>query len=122
MAATIVYLPGFNSRPASAKAPQLARGIAARDPRSRPAYFVPQLHHRPALAMREVVAWVDATNRHAGNKGLAFVGSSLGGFYATFLAEHYGASAGLVHPAIRPAERLASHLGPQRHTGSGGSD
>jgi predicted esterase YcpF (UPF0227 family) len=84
MSTAIVYLHGFNSGPASVKAQQLARGIAALDPRSRPAYFVPQLHHRPALAMREVLAWVDAKNSHVGNKGLAFVGSSLGGFYATF--------------------------------------
>jgi len=69
--------------------------------------------------MREVMAWVDATNSDVGNKALAFVGSSLGGFYATFLAEHYGAKAVLINPAIRPAESLASYLGPQRNTVSG---
>src|ERR1700681_451443 len=119
MPTTIFYLHGFNSGPASIKAQQLGRGIAALDPRSRPAYFVPQLHHRPAVAMREMMAWIDTANSHAGNKGLAFVGSSLGGFYATFLAEHYGAKAVLINPAIRPAESLASYLGPQRNTVSG---
>ena len=119
MSGTIVYLHGFNSGPASVKAQQLGRGIAALDPRSRPAYFVPPLHHRPAVAMRSLMTWIDTANIRAGNKGLTFVGSSLGGFYATFLAEHYGAKAVLINPAIRPAESLASYLGPQRNTVSG---
>ena len=113
MSTTIVYLHGFNSGTASAKAQQLGREIAALDPQSRPAYFVPQLHHRPATAMREVMAWVDAANAHSGNDRLTFVGSSLGGFYATYLAERYGAKAVLINPAIRPAKSLASYLGPQ---------
>jgi predicted esterase YcpF (UPF0227 family) len=119
MSATIVYLHGFNSGPASAKAQQLGREIAALDPRSRPAYFVPQLHHRPAVAMREMMAWVDNAISYSGETRLTLVGSSLGGFYATFLAEHYGAKAVLINPAIRPAKSLASYLGPQRNTVSG---
>jgi len=119
MPATIVYLHGFNSGPASVKAQQLGRAIATLDPRSRPAYFVPQLHHRPAVAMRSLMTWIDTANIHAGNKGLTFVGSSLGGFYATFPAEHYGAKAVLINPAIRPAKSLASYLGPQRNPVSG---
>jgi uncharacterized protein len=119
MSATIVYLHGFNSGPASVKAQQLGREIAALDTLSRPAYFVPQLHHRPAAAMREVRAWVDAANSHVDNNRLTFVGSSLGGFYATFLAERYGAKAVLINPAIRPAKSLASYLGPQRNMVTG---
>lgn len=119
MSATIVYLHGFNSGSASAKAQQLGREIATLDPRSRPAYFVPQLHHRPVTAMREVMAWIDAANAHSGNDTLTFVGSSLGGFYATFLAERYGAKAVLINPAIHPAKSLASYLGPQRNPVTG---
>src|SRR5260370_25427690 len=69
--------------------------------------------------MREMIAWVDTANSFAGNNGLTFVGSSLGGFYATYLAEHYAAKAVLINPAIRPAKSLASYLGPQRNTVSG---
>ena len=119
MSATIVYLHGFNSGPASVKAQQLGREIAALDPLSRPAYFVPHLHHRPAAAMREVMAWVDTANSHSGNDTLTFVGSSLGGFYATFLAERSGAKAVLINPAIRPAQSLASYLGAQRNMVTG---
>jgi predicted esterase YcpF (UPF0227 family) len=119
MPATMVYLHGFNSGPASVKAQQLGRGIAALEPRSRPAYFVPQLHHRPAVAMREMMTWVENAISHSGETRLTLVGSSLGGFYATFLAEHYGAKAVLINPAIRPAKSLASYLGPQRNPVSG---
>jgi uncharacterized protein len=106
----MVYLHGFNSGPASAKAQQLGNAIAALDPRSRPAYFVPQLHHRPATARRELMAWVDAANCPSGNDTLTFAGSSLGGFYATFLAERYGAKAVLINPAIRPAKAESGSL------------
>jgi predicted esterase YcpF (UPF0227 family) len=117
MAATIVYLHGFNSGTASVKAQQLRAAIAALEAKSRPEYFVPQLHHRPARAMRETMAWIDAVQRDPGT--VTFVGSSLGGFYATFLAERYGARAVLINPAIRPARSLASYLGPQRNPATG---
>lgn len=119
MSATIVYLHGFNSGPASVKAQQLGRGIAALDPQSRPPYFVPLLHHRPAVAMRELTAWVDSAINHSGDTRLTFVGSSLGGFYATFLAERYAAKAVLINPAIRPAKSLASYLGRQHNPVTG---
>lgn len=48
-----------------------------------------------------------------------FVGSSLGGFYATYLAEKYGLKAVLINPAIDPHVGLRAYLGPQKnlHTG-----
>jgi hypothetical protein len=47
------------------------------------------------------------------------VGSSLGGFYATHLAEKHRAKAVLINPAIEPHVGLRAYLGPQRnlHTG-----
>ena len=48
-----------------------------------------------------------------------FVGSSLGGFYATYMAEKHGARAVLINPAIDPHIGLRAYLGPQKnlHTG-----
>jgi hypothetical protein len=43
------------------------------------------------------------------------VGSSLGGFYALYLAERCGAKAVLINPALGPHESLAPYLGPQRN-------
>jgi uncharacterized protein len=106
---TIVYLHGFNSGPTSIKAQALGQAIAALPDSLRPEYFVPRLHHHPAAAMRAVAAWLD-TREHA---ALTFVGSSLGGYYATHLAEKFAAKAVLINPAIRPYDDLLPYLGPQ---------
>jgi uncharacterized protein len=113
--ATLVYLHGFNSSPQTVKGRKLA--AAAAGLANPPRVYVPALHHRPALAMRDVRAWVDANV--ADPSALTFVGSSLGGYYATFLAEAFAARAVLINPSVRPASSLAAHLGPQRnlHTG-----
>ncbi len=108
----IVYIHGFNSSPLSSKA-QLMKGKL--EALGRGAEFVaPALPHRPAQA----VALLDAlAARHPG-AGLA--GSSLGGFYATWLAEKHGLKAVLVNPAVRPYELLRPALGMQKnlHTGA----
>ena len=114
-APAIVYLHGFNSAPQSVKGQMLARAAAAlADP---PRFHLPQLDHRPARAMRDVRAWIDA--EAPGGQGLTLIGSSLGGFYATRLAETYGARAVVINPAIRPYEDLRPFLGRQRNLYTG---
>jgi predicted esterase YcpF (UPF0227 family) len=113
---TLVYLHGFRSSPASVKARQLREAVAALAAADRPTLLVPELDHRPARAMASIlarVAGIDATT-------LTFVGSSLGGFYATHAAERLGARAVLVNPAIRPYEDLRPYRGRQvnLHTGA----
>lgn len=115
MAATIVYLHGLNSAPASVKARALGEAIAALPDGSRPEYAVPQLSHRPASAMRAVSEWIDERKPAV----LTFVGSSLGGFYTTWLAERYGANAVMINPSVRPFTDLERYLGPQRNLYTG---
>jgi predicted esterase YcpF (UPF0227 family) len=100
--ATLVYLHGFNSSPQSVKGRKLA--VAAAALTEPPRVHIPTLHHRPAAAMRDVCAWVDVNV--AEHAALTFVGSSLGGYYATWLAEKYGARAVVINPAVRPATSL----------------
>ena len=111
----IAYLHGFNSGPASAKGQALARAIAALPVAIRPEYFLPRLPHRPVEAMRAASRWAES----AECEELTFVGSSLGGFYATRLAEAHGAKAVLVNPAVDPERTLAPHLGPQHNPSTG---
>jgi len=112
---SLVYLHGFNSSPQTIKGQLLARAAAALP--ARPRFHLPALPPRPAQAMRLVSEWVDANVER--DAPLTFIGSSLGGFYATYLAEKRGARAVVINPALRPNVSLESFLGPQRnlHTG-----
>lgn len=55
------------------------------------------------MALQGVAAWP--------RDAMAVVGSSLGGFYATHLAETLGCKAVLLNPAVNPARDLAAHIG-----------
>ena len=111
----IAYLHGFNSGSASLKGRQLGKAIAGLPAAARPEYHLPKLAHRPALAIRAVSSWVESGAR----ENLAFVGSSLGGFYATHLAERYGTKAVLINPALAPDRDLAAYLGTQSNPYTG---
>jgi uncharacterized protein len=111
----IIYLHGLNSDPGSVKARALGAAISALPPAVQPEYVVPKLHHRPAIAMRALTTWIDERNLAS----LAFVGSSLGGFYATWLAERYRTNAVMINPSVRPFTDLERYLGPQRNLYTG---
>ncbi len=106
----IVYLHGFNSSPQSHKAQVLGRYMAERGMASE--YACPALPPLASDAIREIEKLMPA-------QGLCLVGSSLGGFYATHLAEKCGAKAVLINPAIDPHIGLRAYLGRQTnlHTG-----
>jgi uncharacterized protein len=114
---TLVYLHGFRSSPQSIKARILAGAVAALPAARRPRLEVPALAHEPARAVAAVAAWVRA--EVTGGEALTFVGSSLGGFYATHLAEAFGARAVLINPAVRPYDDLAPYAGPQTNLYTG---
>lgn len=67
----------------------------------------PQLPPSPAEA-RELI---DALAASWPAERMAVIGSSLGGFYATVLAERRGCRAVLLNPAVEPARDLARHIG-----------
>lgn len=97
-----VYLHGFNSAPQSFKARALAARLAERGHVER--FCAPALPHWP----NEAIATAEAQMRRHDPSTLTLVGSSLGGHYATWLAERHGVRSVLVNPAIRPAELLAA--------------
>jgi predicted esterase YcpF (UPF0227 family) len=107
----ILYLHGFNSSPLSHKAQVMGRYLEEQGVGSQ--YACPALPPLAGDAIRAVEALI------AGKTGVCFVGSSLGGFYATYLAEKHDASAVLINPAIDPHVGLRAYLGPQKnlHTG-----
>lgn len=112
---TIVYLHGFRSSPASIKARQLQAVVDALPASRRPVLHIPFLQHGPAQAVAHVAAWVSANAREP----LTFVGSSLGGFYATHLAERFDARAVMINPAVHPERDLAPWIGTQTNLYTG---
>jgi predicted esterase YcpF (UPF0227 family) len=103
--AVIVYLHGFRSSPSSFKARMIAERLAALGRSD--AFGCPALPPSPA----EAIALIERTWRLG--EADTLVGSSLGGCYATFLAERHGCRAVLLNPATRPAAGLAAYLGRQ---------
>lgn len=112
VSAGILYLHGFCSSPASWKARLLADTLASRGLSER--LFCPFLSPVPNEAIGEAAAIIEG---HAGP--LAVAGSSLGGFYATWLAEKYGLTAVLINPAVAAPVTLAKYLGTQTHLHTG---
>ena len=102
----IVYLHGFNSSPASHKAQVLQRHLEGRGLANR--FSCPALPDTPAEAIQVIKQAIAGQSPG----GVTFVGSSLGGYYATWLAEKLGCRAVLVNPAIYAAHRAG---GLSRH-------
>ena len=67
----------------------------------------------------ETIAQLHALIDEIGSEHLVLMGSSLGGYYATYLSEFYQAPAVLINPAVRPYELWESHLGESRNYYSG---
>jgi predicted esterase YcpF (UPF0227 family) len=103
----LLYLHGFRSSPQSAKAQRMAREVATRHPAVH--WWCPQLPASPKQAMDMVVTEV----AHWPQVSMAVVGSSLGGFYATWVAERLGCKAVLLNPAVYPARDLKKYIGEQ---------
>jgi predicted esterase YcpF (UPF0227 family) len=101
----ILYLHGFRSSPKSFKARVVHERMAALGRGNE--LICPQLPASPKAAI-ELALLLAA--RHAPGK-LAIVGSSLGGFYATWLAERLGCRAVLLNPAVNPLKDLDKHVG-----------
>ena len=102
----LLYLHGFRSSPASSKAQKMAALITHDYPGV--TWWCPQLPPSPAAAMRQITQGIAQWPT-----SMAVIGSSLGGFYATWVAEQRHCKAVLLNPAIDPVRDLASYVGEQ---------
>ena len=103
----LLYLHGFRSSPQSTKARTLARHLALHHPAVH--WWCPQLPASPRAAMTLLRQGTSDWT----HKSMAVVGSSLGGFYATALAQKMLCRAVLLNPAINPARDLKKYIGEQ---------
>ena len=101
----LLYLHGFRSSPDSTKARLVRARIQAEFPRVH--LWCPSLDVSPRLAMEQVCAGIADWPRDR----MAVIGSSLGGYYATWVAEQTGCRAVLLNPAVQAARDLATQVG-----------
>ena len=107
---SILYIHGLNSSPLAEGEPSVV-GAGATRPAER--LRVPALHHHPRQAIGQLETCLAELGRPL------LVGSSLGGYYATHLAERHGLKALLINPAVMPHRRFDGYLGPQTNLYSG---
>ncbi|MBC3882988.1 esterase [Undibacterium sp. LX40W] len=101
----ILYLHGFRSSPSSLKARLLTAHFE--DLGRGEEFLCPQLPASPKAAIELAQSLVAGVPE----KELSIIGSSLGGFYATYLAEKLGCKAVLLNPAVKPPRDLANYVG-----------
>ena len=106
-----VYLHGFKSSPLSTKAQLTKAAIEERIQAGESiAWHCPQLPPSPRQAIQMVKEHIERQTFST----LSFMGSSLGGYYATYLGELFESKVSLLNPAIEPARDLEKYIGEQK--------
>lgn len=108
----IIYLHGFRSSSTSIKAQQLRHYLESRGKETH--YWCEDLPVSPRKAIDTIARVIEANPTPP-----LLVGSSLGGYYATHLAERYGTDAVLINPACQAAELLEPWIGPHENLYTG---
>lgn len=108
MKKNILYIHGFNSSPLSLKAEQTRQYIKDNHPSIN--FYCPQLATSPDEAIAQLKRLIEQKTK---DNCWYLIGSSLGGYFASFLSEKYHFPAVLVNPAIKPYELLNDYLGEQ---------
>lgn len=106
-----LYLHGFLSSPQSRKAQQLVQYFQQHFNATQ--LCIPTLPFEPSAAIE--LAEQELFKLQQQFKQVFIVGSSLGGYYATYLSQKHGVKAALINPAVRPFDLFADYLGPQQH-------
>ncbi len=101
----ILYLHGFRSSPLSFKARMIGQYLEQHGRGNE--YLCPQLSASPLQAIGQAEQLLSLH----GAENVVLIGSSLGGYYATWLAEKYGCKAALLNPAVRPPRELEKYVG-----------
>ncbi|WP_292987574.1 esterase YqiA [Nitrosomonas sp.] len=104
----LLYLHGFNSSPQSHKASVMREYCRQHRPDIK--LVIPQLPNYPQQAARFAQKLVE---QYRQDYQVGLVGSSLGGYLATWLNHRYGCKAVLVNPAVKPFELFTDYLGEQ---------
>ncbi len=102
---TLLYIHGFLSASQSTKAQQCRQWLARNKPHWQ--FECPDLSSYPQQALQALTDLVESRP----DASFRLVGSSLGGFWATVLAERTGCKAVLINPAVEPQRRFKNLVG-----------
>lgn len=102
-----IYLHGFNSSGDSAKGKYLAHALAPET------VYTPSYPPDPDAAVAFLRDTLERLLSEATNEPVTLIGSSLGGFYAQYLARQFDVSVVLINPALQPQLTLTPYLGWQ---------
>lgn len=111
----ILYLHGFRSSPQSFKARAMRARLAELGRLDE--WQCPTLPVSP----RDAIELAETLTQGVAAGDVTVIGSSLGGYYATYLAEKHGWRAVLLNPAVVPQRDLSHYLGEQPLWHGGGS-
>jgi len=99
----ILYIHGFGSSGRGFKVNEMKQWFGDEN------ILAPSLSYIPELAMDTLIQLVELLQKN--QQSIRLIGSSLGGYYALYLAERYQLKAVLINPAIYPYRELKVALG-----------
>jgi uncharacterized protein len=109
----LLYLHGYNSSPDSTKARLVAEWLAVDHPEID--FICPFMDPRPHRAREQILA----ATRHVDWGSALVMGSSMGGFWGTWVAEKFGCKAVLINPAVKPWQGEDDLSGEQTNYNTG---
>jgi predicted esterase YcpF (UPF0227 family) len=107
----LLFVHGFNSSPLSKKAQQTKEYLKQHLPNVK--FYCPQLAVTPKAAIKQLEEYLLSDSKLSPSENWVLIGSSLGGYFSTYLSETYGVKTVLINPAIKPYELLAGYVGEQ---------
>ena len=109
---TILYFHGFKSSSDSTKAKDLHKFISRRTKNT--ILITPNIHDNFHDAHNQIINLIESNQPN-----IFFMGSSLGGYYASFFSQKYNKKAVLINPAIPPLKDFEMHLGKNKNYSNG---
>lgn len=112
MTKTIIYFHGFKSSSNSSKAKSLTKFI--QEDAKKTKIIIPDLNDNFKEAYAQINALINSIDT-----SIVFVGSSLGGYYATYFSQIHNVKAVLINPAIPPLKDFDMYLGDNENYANG---
>lgn len=100
----IIYIHGFGSSGEGSKA-KILRELLDEE-----GFIAPSLSYVPELAIKTLKELIESYSKY---EKVYLMGSSLGGYYAIYLADYFNIPAVLINPSVSPTRTLEKVLGQQ---------